>query len=49
MLELVEVRGGVLGNNHLDTLNSVDWLAATYRRQKRWDEAKKLEAQTVQL
>jgi hypothetical protein len=38
----------VLGEEHPDTLTSIDNLASTYRNQGRWKEAEELEVQVME-
>jgi tetratricopeptide (TPR) repeat protein len=47
--EVYKTRIRVLGEEHLDTLASMTYLASTYRSQGRWKEAEKLEVQVLEI
>ena len=47
-LEAAELRRGVLGADHPDTLASLTNLASIFRNQGRWEEAEKLEVQVME-
>ncbi|KAH6848197.1 hypothetical protein B0I37DRAFT_376932 [Chaetomium sp. MPI-CAGE-AT-0009] len=44
----VELRRAVLGEEHFDTLSSMDSLASTYQNQGRWKEAEALEVRVIE-
>jgi hypothetical protein len=44
----MEIQKRVLGEEHLDTLESMGSLAITYGKQGRWKEAEELEVQVVE-
>jgi len=47
-VQVMETRKRVLGEEHPDTLTSIDSLASTYRNQGRWKEAEELEVQVME-
>ena len=47
--EATDIRGGLLGPEHPDTLTSMANLASTYRNQGRWEEAEKLSVQVIEM
>jgi hypothetical protein len=44
-MQVIERRKRVLSDEHRDTLNSIAYLAATFRKQRRWNKAEELEVQ----
>jgi tetratricopeptide (TPR) repeat protein len=49
LMQVVQTRKKVLGDEHPDTLTRMDNLASTYRSQGRWKEAEELEVQVWQI
>ena len=47
-VQVMETRRRVLGEEHPDTLTSIANLATTYRNQRRWTEAEKMEVQVME-
>ncbi|USP74363.1 hypothetical protein yc1106_01637 [Curvularia clavata] len=49
LVQVMEMRNKVLGEEHLDTLTSMSNLASNYRYKDRWDDAEKLEIQVMEI
>ena len=49
LMQIMEIRKSILGQEHLDTLTIMGNLASTYRNQGRWKEAENFEARVTEI
>jgi Tetratricopeptide repeat len=48
-VQVIDIRKKLLGEEHPDTLSSMENLASTYRNQGRWNDAEQLKDQVMDM